>query len=121
MSLSIQTNVNSMIAQENLRVNSDFQSRTIQRLASGYRINSSGDDAAGLSIANQFRSDVSELQLRATITNTLADVRNRDSMRQAHQGGRTAIGLAQLVAVGPEGVGDLVYIFMFSGHREGLI
>ncbi|HZT40126.1 MAG TPA: flagellin [Bryobacteraceae bacterium] len=62
MSLSIQTNVNSMIAQENLRVNSDFQSRTIQRLTSGYRINSSGDDAAGLSIANQFRSDVSELQ-----------------------------------------------------------
>ncbi len=62
MSLSIQTNVNSMIAQENLRVNSDFQSRTIQRLTSGYRINSSADDAAGLSIANQFRSDVNELQ-----------------------------------------------------------
>ena len=58
MSLSIQTNVNSMIAQENLRVNSDFQSRTIQRLTSGYRINSSADDAAGLAIANQFRSDV---------------------------------------------------------------
>jgi flagellin len=62
MSFSIQTNVNSMIAQENLRVNGDFQSRTIQRLTSGYRINSSGDDAAGLSIANQFRSDVNELQ-----------------------------------------------------------
>src|SRR5262252_10832641 len=61
MSISIQTNVNSLVAQENLRVNSDFQSRTIQRLTSGYRINSSGDDAAGLAIANKFRSDTAEL------------------------------------------------------------
>jgi len=61
MSFSIQTNLNSMIAQENLRVNCDFQSRTINRLTSGYRINQSGDDAAGLAIANKYRSDVSEL------------------------------------------------------------
>jgi flagellin len=62
MSYSIQTNVNSIMAQENLRVNGDFQSRTINRLTSGYRINSSGDDAAGLAVANKFRSDISELQ-----------------------------------------------------------
>jgi flagellin len=62
MSMSIQTNVNSLIAQENLRVTNEFQGRTIQRLTSGYRINSSGDDAAGLAVANKFRSDVAELQ-----------------------------------------------------------
>jgi flagellin len=61
MSFSIQTNVNSLVAQENLRVNSNFQSQTIQRLTSGYRINSSADDAAGLAVANKFRSDISEL------------------------------------------------------------
>ena len=61
MSISIQTNVNTLIAQQNLRVNSDFQSKTIQRLTSGYRINSSGDDAAGLAVANKYRSDVAEL------------------------------------------------------------
>jgi flagellin len=61
MSLSIQTNVNSLQAQENLRVNGEFQGRTIQRLTSGFRINSSGDDAAGLSVANKFRSDTAEL------------------------------------------------------------
>jgi len=61
MEFSIQTNVNSLVAQENLRVNGDFQSRTIQRLTSGYRINSSGDDAAGLAVANKFRSDTAEL------------------------------------------------------------
>src|SRR5450432_2103197 len=61
MSISIQTNVNSLIAQENLRVNSNFQSKTIQRLTSGYRINQSGDDAAGLGVANAYRSQVAEL------------------------------------------------------------
>ena len=61
MAFTIQTNVNSLVALDNLRVNSDFQSKTIQRLTSGYRINSSGDDAAGLAVANQFRSNVAEL------------------------------------------------------------
>src|SRR5512144_143336 len=61
MAFSIQTNINSLIAQENLRVNSEFQSRTIQRLTSGFRINQSGDDAAGLAVANKYRSDVAEL------------------------------------------------------------
>lgn len=59
--LSIQTNVNSLTAQENLSVNSKFQSQTIQRLTSGYRINSSADDAAGMAVANKFRSDTTEL------------------------------------------------------------
>jgi flagellin-like hook-associated protein FlgL len=59
--LSIQTNVNSLVAQENLRVNSNFQSKTIQQLTSGYRINASGDDAAGLAVANKFRNSVAEL------------------------------------------------------------
>jgi flagellin len=59
--LSIQTNVNSMNAQENLRMTTDFQARTISRLTSGYRINQSGDDAAGLAIANKFRSDIAEI------------------------------------------------------------
>src|SRR5213592_479931 len=61
MSYSFQSNVTSVLAQENLRVNSSFQSMTIQRLTSGYRINSSGDDAAGLAIANKYRSDTAEL------------------------------------------------------------
>src|SRR5450432_3655007 len=38
-----------------------LQSTTIQRLTSGYRINQSGDDAAGLAVANQYRSDTAEL------------------------------------------------------------
>jgi flagellin len=59
---SIQTNVSALFGQENLRVNNEFQARTIARLTSGYRINSSADDAAGLAIANKYRSDIVELQ-----------------------------------------------------------
>ena len=50
-----------MAAQENLRVNTDFQTKTIERVTSGFRINQSGDDAAGLSVANGYRSAVAEL------------------------------------------------------------
>ena len=59
---SIVTNVNSLLAQENLNKTNILQTRTIQRLTSGLRINSSADDAAGLAIANRFRSDVAVLQ-----------------------------------------------------------
>ena len=60
--LSIQTNVTALFAEQNLAVNTDFQAQTIQRLTSGFRINRSGDDAAGLAVANQYRSNVNELQ-----------------------------------------------------------
>jgi flagellin len=59
--ISIQTNLDSLIAQQNLSVNNQFQSNTIQQLTSGYRINSSADDAAGLSVANGYRNQIAEL------------------------------------------------------------
>ena len=58
---SINTNITSLQAREYLRTNSDFQSKTISRVTSGLRITASGDDAAGLAIANGFRSDISVL------------------------------------------------------------
>lgn len=59
---SIVTNVNSLLAQENLGRTNELQTRTIQRLTSGLRINSSADDAAGLAVSNRFRSDIAVLQ-----------------------------------------------------------
>jgi len=61
MSISFQTNVASMIAAVNLNNNNNFQTNTITQLTSGYRINNSGDDAAGLAVANQFRDNIAEL------------------------------------------------------------
>ncbi|HEY3442478.1 MAG TPA: flagellin [Paludibaculum sp.] len=57
MAFTINTNITSMQAQEYLRTTGDFQAKTINRVTSGLRIINSGDDAAGLAIANTFRSD----------------------------------------------------------------
>lgn len=59
--ISIQTNYASMVGAQNMNTNQLFQTKTIEALTSGYRINQSGDDAAGLAVANQFRSNVAEL------------------------------------------------------------
>ena len=59
---SIVTNISSLLAQENLNKTNELQTTTIRRLTSGLRINSSADDAAGLAIANRFRSDISVLR-----------------------------------------------------------
>jgi len=61
MSLSIQTNVASLEAQNFIRINNNFQNNTIEQLSSGYRINSSADDAAGLAVANQYDGNIAEL------------------------------------------------------------
>lgn len=57
MAFTINTNIASMQAQEYLRMTNDFQGKTINRVTSGLRIVNAGDDAAGLAIANGFRSD----------------------------------------------------------------
>jgi len=59
--LSIVTNVDSLVAQQNLNVNQKFQSNTIQQLTSGYRINTSADDASGLIAANTDRNSIASL------------------------------------------------------------
>jgi len=59
--ISIQTNVASLLGQNNFNVNQAAEEKTIQQLTSGYRINSSADDAAGLAIANSLRSEQTEL------------------------------------------------------------
>lgn len=62
MSLSLQTNITSLEAQQNLQVNTNSLDNAITQLTSGFRINKSGDDAAGLAVANGFRSNITELQ-----------------------------------------------------------
>jgi flagellin len=61
MSISLQTNVTSLTAQQNLNVNTANEGTTVNQLTSGFRINSSGDDAAGLAVANQYQADIGQL------------------------------------------------------------
>ena len=57
-SFSIVTNIAAINAQANLANTSQDLRATLTRVSSGLRINKSGDDAAGLTLANAFRSDI---------------------------------------------------------------
>jgi flagellin len=61
MAFSVVTNVGSLNAQANLQKTQNGLNQAIQQLSSGLRINNSGDDAAGLAVANGFESDISTL------------------------------------------------------------
>jgi flagellin len=58
MAISVNTNVTSMKAQGNLNKAQSATSTSMERLASGLRINSAKDDAAGLQISNRMTSQI---------------------------------------------------------------
>lgn len=62
MALTIFNNIPSLNAQRSLDVNRSLLGASIVRIASGVRINSSSDDAAGLAISEGLRTDVRTLK-----------------------------------------------------------
>ena len=76
MALSINTNVNSIIAQTNLDQTQVSMQTSMERLSSGLRINSAEDDPAGLAIATRMQAQV-------------------NGMNQAQSNANNAISLAQ--------------------------
>lgn len=63
MTLVTKTNVNALMAQASVRTNSRNISSSMERLASGSRINSAKDDAAGLAISNDMTSKIHGLSM----------------------------------------------------------
>jgi len=109
--ISLQTNVTSLFAQEQLNLNSNFESNTIQQLTSGYRINSSGDDAAGLAVANQLQAGIVQLQ------QGVINASNAQSTLQTMDGGLSNISnlLDRLQTLATESASGT-----FSGNRTTL-
>ena len=60
-SFSVITNLASVNAQSNLYSTNVGLKTALNRVSSGFRINYSGDDAAGLAVANSYRSDLAVL------------------------------------------------------------
>jgi flagellin len=58
MSLTINTNITSLLAQQSLSKSSDSLAQTINRLSTGKRINTAKDDAAGLAISEGMASQI---------------------------------------------------------------
>ena len=54
----INTNVKSLVTQNALSINNRSLSRTMEQLSTGKRINSAGDDAAGLAISNKMTAQI---------------------------------------------------------------
>ena len=57
----VQHNINAMTAYNKLNVNVTGLKKSSEKLASGYRINRAGDDAAGLAVSEKMRSQIKGL------------------------------------------------------------
>ncbi|WIF93890.1 flagellin [Caminicella sporogenes] len=56
--MRINHNLMAMNAHRQLKINSNAQSKALEKLSSGYRINRAGDDAAGLAISEKMRAQI---------------------------------------------------------------
>jgi len=63
MGMRIRTNVPALTAQRFMSDNKDAMSKNLERLSSGYRINRSSDDAAGLAISESLRGKIRGLNV----------------------------------------------------------
>ncbi|MGR5540860.1 Lateral flagellin, partial [Vibrio campbellii] len=61
--LSIHTNYTSLLTQNNLNKTSGAMDQAMQRISTGFRVNSAADDAAGLQIATRLQSQVNGLSV----------------------------------------------------------
>jgi flagellin len=108
---SLVNNVASSGSQFRLSGTNNSLNKTLQRLSSGLRINKSGDDAAGLAIANAFRSD------SAVLTQGVRNANDGLSTLQIIDGGLNTISnlldrAASLASQSASGT--------FSGNRNTL-
>jgi len=58
MSLFVNTNINSLIAQRSLNSSTNSMQSAIKRLSTGLRVNQAGDDAAGLCVAQGLETQI---------------------------------------------------------------
>lgn len=104
MGLRINTNVPSINGQRNLRGSNLNMAKALERLSSGYRINSAGDDAAGLAISEN---------LKAQIRGFRMNMRNSEdgiSLVQVAEGGLNEVSsiLARLRELGVQTASDTI-------------
>ncbi|MBB6341063.1 flagellin [Pseudomonas fluvialis] len=69
MALTVNTNVASLNTQRNLNTSSKGLDTSLQRLSTGFRINSAKDDAAGLQISNRLTSQINGLNVAVRNSN----------------------------------------------------
>jgi len=74
MAITINTNVSSMVVQRNLAQSTKSLNQAIERMTTGYKINRASDNAAGYSIARNWETQLSSLDIAADNAATGADM-----------------------------------------------
>ena len=131
MTLTINTNVSSIIAQRNLNNATNNLNQSIERMSTGYKINHAKDNAAGYSISNQWNTQLGSLDVAADNAATGSDLlttaeqtyglltehlqRIRDLTEQAANG---TYGSSSLKAIQSEVVARLQEINRIAGNAE---
>lgn len=86
MGLRIQNNISAMNTHRQLSISDANLTKSLERLSSGYRINKAADDAAGLSVAQSFRTDVASFKVASR------NASEANSMLQVAEGAADQIG-----------------------------
>jgi len=74
MALTINTNLSSLIVQNNLTKSTNQLNQAIERMTTGYKINHAADNAAGYSIARNWEAQLGSLDVAADNAATGADM-----------------------------------------------
>ena len=131
MTLTINTNVSSIITQRNLNNATNSLNQSIERMSTGYKINHAKDNAAGYSISNMWNTQLGSLDVAADNAATGSDLlttaeqtyglltehlqRIRDLTEQAANG---TYGSSSLKAIQSEIVARLQEVSRISANSE---
>jgi flagellin len=86
MAMRIQNNIAAMNTQNSLQVSQSAMQKSLERLSSGYRINSAKDDAAGLAISQGFRANIASVKVAQR------NITEANSLLQVAEGAMSNIG-----------------------------
>ena len=86
MTMNINTNINSLMAQANLSKTQSSLATSMQRLSSGLRINSAKDDAAGLAISQRMDAQVRGMNV------AIRNANDAISLTQTAEGALSSVG-----------------------------
>jgi flagellin len=86
MGLRIQNNIAAMNAHRNLQISDAGMSKSLERLSSGFRINSAKDDAAGLAISQSFRADIASVRVAQR------NITEANALLQTAEGAMNSVG-----------------------------
>jgi len=86
MGFRIQNNIAAMNTQRNLSASDAGMNKSLERLSSGYRINTAKDDAAGLAISQSFRADIASVKVAQR------NITEGNALLQTAEGAMSSVG-----------------------------